>query len=59
MRINCRLTEAHSAESLQDREDDDKVDFSLTLDLEHDDHEDEHERRLAAHDDKLCDDVRE
>lgn len=48
-------TKAHAAHSLQQRDNDDVNDVAVTGDAEHDNHEDQDERRLAAHHHKLCD----
>ncbi|VVC87178.1 unnamed protein product [Leptidea sinapis] len=46
-------------QTLQQREHDDEGDVAVALDPEHQDHEDQHERRLATHHHELGDHVRE
>jgi hypothetical protein len=53
------LTEAHSAETLQNGEHHHPGDVTLALDAEDTDHEEQYQRRLATHHHKLGDDVRE
>lgn len=53
------LTETHAAEPLKYRQYDDPADGAFALDAEHKYHEDQHQSRLAAHDDELRDHVGE
>lgn len=48
-----RLTEAHAAESLKDRQYDDPADITFAFDAEHQDHEDQYQGSLTAHHHKL------
>lgn len=53
------LTEAHAAEPLKDRQYDNPADVALAFDAEHQDHEDQYQGRLTAHNDELRDHVGE
>lgn len=53
------LTEAHAAQALKNREDDDKTNFAFTFDSEDDDHENKNQGGLSAHHDKLGNDMGE
>lgn len=54
-----RLTEAHAAESLKDRQYDDPTDVAFAFDAKHQYHEDQHKSRLTAHYHELRDHVGE
>lgn len=54
-----RLTEAHAAESLKDRQYDNPTDVAFAFDAKHQYHEDQHKSRLTAHYHELRDHVGE
>jgi hypothetical protein len=57
--LEQRLTKAHAAETLQNGEHHHPGDFTLALNAKDTDHEEQHQRRLAAHHHELGDHVRE
>lgn len=59
MRSCLRLTEAHAAESLKDRQYDNPADVAFAFDAEYQDHEDQYQGRLTAHHHELRDHMRE
>ena len=48
------LTEAHAAQALENRKDNDKTNITLALNSKNKNHKDKNQGCLTTHDDELC-----